>query len=176
MKHLTDILKESILDDEDTLTKPMDDFIDRPFQSIFNYGTKIKSQRDWEKYLELFIKSIEHKCVEIYDCKGLSPYELFHKYKKHWVVSIKDEGKYFRKIIHLNKYWTDFTSQQAAIISYRNFPNKIRLMMQDSISKYLQIWEQKAIYYVLDEKQSKVVEDMLNSFENGNFSKWKTQK
>lgn len=176
MKHLTDILNESILDDEDTLTKPMDDFIDRPFQSIFNYGTNIKSQRDWEKYLELFIKSIEHKCVEIYDSKrGLSPHELFHKYKKHWVVSIKDEGKDFRKVIHLNKYVKDFIAEQAAIISYRNFPNKIRLMMKDSM-KYLHIWEQKAIYYVLDEKQSKVVEDMLNSFENGNFPKWKTQK
>ena len=90
MKHLTDILNESILDDEDTLTKPMDDFIDRPFQSIFNYGSKIKSNRDWEKYLELFINSIKHKCVEIDDSqRGLTPHKLFHKYKKHWVVSIK---------------------------------------------------------------------------------------
>ena len=47
--------------------------------------------------------------------------------------------------------------------------------MKDSM-KYLHIWEQQAIYYVLDEKQSKVVEDMLKSFENGNFPKWKTQK
>ena len=101
MKHLTDILNESILDDEDTLTKPMDDFIDHPFQSIFNYGSKIKSNSDWEKYLELFINSIKHKCVEIDDSqRGLTPYKLFHKYKKHWVVSIKDEGKDFRKVIN----------------------------------------------------------------------------
>lgn len=175
MKHLTDILNESILDDEDTLTKPMDDFIDRPFQSIFNYGTNIKSQRDWEKYLELFIKSIEHKCVEIYDSKSeLTPYKLFDKYKKHWAVSIKKEGSDWRKIIKLNKYESTFISQQAAIISYRNFPSKIRLMVKDL--KYLHMPEQKSTYYVLDQKQSKIVDDMINSFENGNFPKWKTQK
>lgn len=175
MKHLTDILNESILDDEDALTKPMDDFIDHPFQSIFNYGLKIKSKSDWGNYLDLFIKSIEHKCVEIYDSKNmLTPYELFYKYKKHWVVSIKEEGGDWRKIIKLDKHKSPLASQEAAIISYRNFPNKIRLIVKDL--KYLHIPNQKSTYYVLDEKQSKIVDEMVNSFENRNFPKWMLQK
>lgn len=43
MKHLNDILKESILDDEETLAKPIEDFLDNPFRAIFNCGSKIKN-------------------------------------------------------------------------------------------------------------------------------------
>lgn len=62
MKRLNDILKESILDDEDVLAKPIEDFRNKPFQSIFNCGPKIKNQRDWEDYVNLFEVSIKAEC------------------------------------------------------------------------------------------------------------------
>jgi hypothetical protein len=171
MKHLNDILKESILDDEDVLTKPLDDFCDKPFQSIFNYGPRIKNQRDWEYYLGLFEKSISTECESSFDHGGDYVYTA-ERHKKQWVLSIKNEGPDNRKIIVLYEYKGPYLLSTVAIVSFRRSPEKIRLRVGANAMKQLNIKGQKGMSYVLSKKQMKMVEDMLDNWARGDFQDW----
>lgn len=171
MKRLNDILKESILDDEDVLTKPLDDFRDKPFQSIFNCGPKIKNQRDWEYYLDLFEKSISMECESSFEHGGDYVYRA-ESHKKQWVLSIKNEGPDNRKMIVLSEYKGPYLLSAAVIVSARNFPEKIKLRFGVNTMKQFNIKGQKGMSYVLSKKQMKTVEDMLNNWVRGDFQDW----
>lgn len=171
MKHLNDILKESILDDEDVLTKPLDDFRDKPFQSIFNYGPRIKNTRDWEYYLGLFEKSISMECESSFEHGGDYVYTA-EGHKKQWVLSIKNEGPDNRKIIVLYEYKGPYIKFKTAIISTRRFPEKIWLRVGDNAMNQLYIKDQKGTSYILSKKQMKIVEDMLTNWARGDFQDW----
>ena len=171
MKYLNDILKESILDDEDVLAKPLEDFRDKPFQSIFNCGSKIKNQRDWEYYLDLFEKSISAECESSFEHGGDYVYTAEPR-KKQWVLSIKNEGPDNRKIIVLYEYKGPYLLSTVAIISFRRSPEKIRLRFGANAMKQLNIKGQKGMSYVLSKKQMKMVEDMLNNWVRGDFQDW----
>lgn len=171
MKHLNDILKESILDDEEVLVKSIDDFQDKPFQSIFNCGPRIKNQRDWEYYLDLFEKSISTECESSFEHEEDYVYAA-EGHKKQWILTIKNEGQDNRKIILLHEYKGPYLKFRAAIISFRRLPEKIRLRAGDSSMKQLNIKNQKGTIYVLSKEQMKMVEDMLNSSARGDFQDW----
>lgn len=171
MKHLNDILKESILDDEDVLTKPLDDFRDKPFQSIFNCGRRIKNTRDWEYYLGLFEKSISMECESSFEHGGDYVYTA-ERHRQQWVLSIKNEGPDNRKIIVLYEYKGPYLLSTVAIISTRRFPEKIWLRVGANAMKQLNIKGQKGISYVLSKKQMKVVNDMLDNWVRGDFQDW----
>ena len=170
MKHLNDILKESILDDEDVLAKPLEDFRDKPFQSIFNCGPKIKNQRDWKYYLDLFEKSISTGCEFSFEHGGDYVYTA-KGHKKQWVLSILKEEPDNRKIIKLKEYRGPYMVSQVAILSMRNFPNKVRLISGRTIMN-LNIKGQKGMSYVLSKKQMKMLEDMLDNWARGDFQDW----
>ena len=171
MKFLNDILKESILDDEDVLVKPLEDFRDKPFQSIFNCGPKIKNQRDWEHYLGLFENVISAGCDYSFEHGGDYVYTA-KRHEKQWVLSIKNEGPDNRKIIILYEYKGPYLLSTVAIVSPRNFPEKIRLRVGDNAMKRLDIKGQKGMSYVLSKKQMKMVEDMLDNWARGDFQDW----
>ena len=170
MKHLNDILKESILDDEDVLTKPLDDFRDKPFQSIFNCGSRIKNTRDWEYYLGLFEKSISMECESSFEHGGDYVYTA-EGHKKQWVLSIKNEGQDNRKIIVLYEYKGPYMVSQIVITSMRNFPNKVRIVSGRTVMNF-NFKDQKGISYVLSKKQMKAVNDMLDNWVRGDFQDW----
>ena len=170
MKHLNDILKESILDDEDVLAKPLEDFRDKPFQSIFNCGPMIKNQRDWESYLDLFEKSISHGCDYSFEHGGDYVYTA-KGHKQQWVLSVLKEEPDNRKVIKLKEYRGPYIVSQIAILSMRNFPNKVRLISGRTIIN-LNIKGQKGMSYVLSKKQMKMVNDMLDNWVRGDFRDW----
>lgn len=171
MKHLNDILKESILDDEDVLAKPLEDFRDKPFQSIFNCGPMIKNQRDWEYYLDLFEKSISHGCDYSFEHGGDYVYTA-KRHKKQWVLSIKNEGSDNRKIIVLYEYKGPYLISKIAITSLRRFPEKIRLRVGGHAMDQLYIQDRRGMSYVLSKKQMKMVNDMLDNWARGDFRDW----
>jgi hypothetical protein len=171
MKDLQNILIESLLDDEDTLTKPIEDFYLKPFQSIFTCGPKIKSQRDWENYVSLFESSIKAGCDYSFEHGGDYVYTAKRR-ETQWVLSIKNDGYDNRKIIVLHKYNGPYITFKAAIVSFRNFPEKIRLRVGDNAMKQLNIKGQKGMSYVLSKKQIKMVDDMLNSWASGDLQDW----
>lgn len=171
MKRLNDILKESILDDEEVLAKPIEDFRDKPFQSIFNCGPKIKNQRDWEYYLDLFEKSISTGCESSFEHGGDYVYTAEGR-KKQWVLSIKNEGSDNRKIIVLYEYRGPYLISMVAIVSFRRFPERIRLRVGANAMNQLNIKGQKGMSYVLSKKQMKMVNDMLDNWARGDFQDW----
>ena len=170
MKHLNDILKESILDDEDVLAKPLEDFRDKPFQSIFNCGPMIKNQRDWEYYLDLFEKSINTGCESSFEHGGDYVYTAEGR-KQQWVLSILKEGVDNRKVIKLNEYRGPYVVSQIVIASMRNFPNKVRIVSGRTVMNY-NFKGQKGMSYVLSKKQMKMVNDMLDNWARGDFQDW----
>ena len=170
MKRLNDILKESILDDEEVLAKPIEDFRDKPFQFIFNCGPKIKNQRDWEHYLDLFEISIKAGCESSFEHGGDYVYTA-KGHKKQWVLSVLKEEPDNRKVIKLKEYRGPYIVSQIAIISMRNFPNKVRLISGRTIMN-LNIKGQKGMSYVLSKKQMKIVEDMLDNWARGDLQDW----
>ena len=170
MKRLNDILKESILDDEEVLAKPIEDFRDKPFQSIFNCGSRIKNQKDWEYYLDLFEKSISTECDYSFEYGGDYVYTA-KGHKKQWVLSVLKEEPDNRKVIKLKEYRGPYIVSQIAILSMRNFPNKVRLISGRTIMN-LNIKGQKGMSYVLSKKQMKIVEDMLDNWARGDFQDW----
>lgn len=170
MKHLNDILKESILDDEDVLVKPLEDFRDKPFQSIFNCGPMIKNQRDWEYYLDLFEKSISHGCDYSFEHGGDYVYTA-EGHKKQWVLSIMKEGSDDRKLIKLKEYRGPYIVSQIVIASMRNFPNKVRIVSGRTVMNF-NFKGQKGMSYVLSKKQMKMVNDMLDNWARGDFQDW----
>jgi hypothetical protein len=169
MKHLKDILFEGIFDIENN--NVIDDFIDRPFQSIFNCGPKIKNQRDWEYYLGLFEKSISAECESSFEHGGDYVYTA-EGHKKQWVLSIKNEGPDNRKIIVLYEYKGPYIKSKTAIISTRRFSEKIWLRVGNNAMDQLYIKDQKGTSYILSKKQMKTVEDMLNNWVRGDFQDW----
>jgi hypothetical protein len=171
MKDLQNILIESLLDDEDTLTKPIEDFYLKPFQSIFNCGPKIKSQGDWEHYVKLFESSINAECESSFEHGGDYVYTA-ERHKKQWVLSIKNEGPDNRKIIVLYEYKGPYLLSTVAIVSFRRSPEKIRLRVGANAMKQLNIKGQKGMSYVLSKKQMKMVEDMLDNWVRGDFQDW----
>lgn len=171
MKHLNDILKESILDDEDVLAKPLEDFRDKPFQSIFNCGPKIKNQRDWEYYVKFFEQAIKVGCDYSFEHEGNFVYSA-EGHEKQWILSIVKEGPDNRKIIVLREYKGPYRKFMAAIISFRRSPEKIRLRVGDNAMKQLNIKDQEGTTYILSKKQMKIVEDMLNNWARGDFQDW----
>lgn len=170
MKHLNDILKESILDDEDVLAKPLEDFRDKPFQSIFNCGPMIKNQRDWEYYLGLFEKSISMGCESSFEHGGDYVYTA-EGHKKQWVLSIMKEGSDDRKLIKLKEYRGPYIVSQIVIASMRNFPNKVRIVSGRTVMNF-NFKGQKGMSYVLSKKQMKMVNDMLDNWVRGDFQDW----
>ena len=58
-----------------------------------------------------------------------------------------------------------------AILSMRNFPNKVRLISGRTVMN-LNIKGQKGMSYVLSKKQMKVLEDMLDNWARGDFQDW----
>lgn len=170
MKHLNDILKESILDDEEVLAKPIEDFSDKPFQSIFNCGSRIKNIRDWEHYLDLFEISIKAGCDYSFEHGGDYVYTA-KGHKKQWVLSVLKEEPDNRKLIKLKEYRGPYIVSQVAILTMRNFPNKVRLISGRTIMN-LNIKGQKGMSYVLSKKQMKMVEDMLDNWARGDFQDW----
>lgn len=170
MKDLQNILIESLLDDEDTLTKPIEEFFLKPFQSIFNCGPKIKNQKDWEHYVQLFESAISAECESSFEHGGDYVYSA-ERNKKQWVLSILREGTDNRKVIKLNEYKGPYVVSQIAILSMRNFPNKVRLISGRTVMN-LNIKGQKGASYVLSKKQMKMVEDMLDNWARGDFQNW----
>lgn len=170
MKHLNDILKESILDDEDVLAKPLEDFRDKPFQSIFNCGPMIKNQRDWEYYLGLFEKSISMGCESSFEHGGDYVYTA-EGHKKQWVLSIMKEGPDNRKLIKLKEYRGPYVVSQIVIASMRNFPNKVRILSGKNVMNF-SFKGQKGMSYILSKKQMKTVNDMLDNWVRGYFQDW----
>ena len=170
MKHLNDILKESILDDEDVLSKPLDDFRDKPFQSIFNCGPRIKNRKDWEYYLGLFEKSISMECESSFEHGGDYVYTA-EGHKKQWVLSIMKEGFEDRKLIKLKEYKGPYVMSQIVIASMRNFPSKVRIVSGRAALNF-SFKGQKGMSYVLSKKQMKVLEDMLDNWARGDFQDW----
>ena len=170
MKRLNDILKESILDDEEVLAKPIEDFRDKPFQSIFNCGSRIKNTRDWEYYLDLFEKSISTGCDYSFEHGGDYVYTA-KGHKKQWILSVLKEEPDNRKVIKLKEYRGPYIVSQVAILSMRNFPNKVGLISGRTIMN-LNIKGQKGMSYVLSKKQMKIVEDMLDNWARGDFQDW----
>lgn len=170
MKHLNYIIKESILDDEDILAKPIEDFSDNPFKAIFNCGPKIKNQRDWEDYLNIFEISIKSGCDYSFEHGGDYVYSA-ERNKKQWVLSILKEGHDNRKVIKLNEYRGPYVVSQIAIVSMRNFPNKVRIIAGRTVMN-LNIKGQKGVSYVLSKKQMKMAEDMLDNWASGDFQDW----
>lgn len=170
MKDLQNILIESLLDDEDTLTKPIEDFFLKPFQSIFNCGPMIKNHKDWENYVNLFESAIKAGCDYSFEHGGDYVYTA-ERNKKQWVLSILREGTDNRKVIKLNEYKGPYVVSQIAILSMRNFPNKVRLISGRTIMN-LNIKGQKGMSYVLSKKQMKMVEDMLDNWARGDFQNW----
>ena len=170
MKHLTDILKESILDDEEVLAKPIEDFRDKPFQSIFNCGPKIKNQKDWEHYVELFEASIKAECDYSFEHGGDYVYSA-ERGKRQWVLSIMKEGHDDRKLIKLKEYKGPYVMSQIVIASMRNFPNKVRIVSGRTVMNF-SFKGQKGMSYVLSKKQMKVLEDMLDNWARGDFQDW----
>lgn len=171
MKDLQNILIESLLDDEDTLTKPIEDFFLKPFQSIFNCGPMIKNHRDWENYVNLFESSIKAGCDCAFEHGGDYVYSA-ERNKKQWVLSIKNEGLDNRKIIVLYEYKGPYVLSTVAIVSFRRSPEKIRLRVGANAMKQLNIKGQKGMSYVLSKKQMKMVEDMLDNWARGDFQDW----
>lgn len=172
MKHLNDILKESILDDEETLAKPIEDFRDNPFRAIFNCGPKIKTARNWESYVEFFEKSISLGCEASFDHGGDFVYTA-GKNKTQWVVSIKTEGPDNRKIIVLEQYKGPYIVDKNVILSFRRSPEKIRLRNWSVASRQLSIKGQKGMSYILSKKQMKLVDEMIEAWDNAEFANWK---
>ena len=170
MKHLNDILKESILDDEDVLAKPLEDFRDKPFQSIFNCGPMIKNQRDWEYYLDLFEKSISTGCDYSFEHGGDYVYTA-KGHKKQWVLSVLKEEPDNRKVIKLKEYRGPYIVSQIAILSMRNFPNKVRIVSGRTVMNFI-FKGQKGMSYILSKKQMKTVNDMLDNWVRGDFQDW----
>ena len=170
MKHLNDILKESILDDEEVLAKPIEDFRDKPFQSIFNCGPKIKNQKDWEDYVNLFETSIKAECDYSFEHGGDYVYTATG-HKKQWVLSIMKEGIDNRKLIKLKEYRGPYIVSQIVIASMRNFPNKVRIVSGRTVMNF-SFKGQKGMSYVLSKKQMKTVEDMLDNWARGDFQDW----
>lgn len=170
MKHLNDILKESILDDEDVLAKPLEDFRDKPFQSIFNCGPMIKNQRDWEYYLDLFEKSISTGCDYSFEHGGDYVYTA-KGHKKQWVLSVLKEEPDNRKVIKLKEYRGPYIVSQIAILSMRNFPNKVRIVSGRTVMNF-SFKGQKGMSYILSKKQMKTVNDMLDNWVRGDFQDW----
>ena len=170
MKHLNDILKESILDDEDVLVKPLEDFRNKPFQSIFNCGPMIKNQRDWEYYLDLFEKSINTRCESSFEHGGDYVYTAEGR-KQQWVLSILKEGVDNRKVIKLNEYRGPYVVSQIVIASMRNFPNKVRIVSGRTVMNF-NFKGQKGMTYVLSKKQMIMVNDMLDNWARGDFQDW----
>lgn len=169
MKHLKDILFEGIFDIENN--NVIDDFIDRPFQSIFNCGSKIKNQKDWENYLALFEKSISMECESSFEHGGDYVYTAEGR-KKQWVLSIKNEGQDNRKIIVLYEYKGPYLLSTVAIVSTRRYPERIWVRVGANAMKQLDIKGQKGMSYVLSKKQMKVVDDMLDNWARGDFQDW----
>lgn len=170
MRDLHNILIESLLDDEDTLTKPIEDFYLKPFQSIFNCSPKIKNWKDWENYVNLFESSIKAGCDYSFEHGGDYVYTA-EGHKKQWVLSILREGTDNRKVIKLNEYKGPYVVSQIAILSMRNFPNKVRLISGRTVMN-LNIKGQKGASYVLSKEQMKMVEDMLDNWARGDFQDW----
>lgn len=170
MKHLNDILKESILDDEDVLAKPLEDFRDKPFQSIFNCGPMIKNQKDWEYYLDLFEKSISHGCESSFEHGGDYVYTA-EGHKKQWVLSIMKEGPDNRKLIKLKEYRGPYVVSQIVIASMRNFPNKVGIVSGRTVMNF-SFKVSKGMSYILSKKQMKMVNDMLDNWARGDFRDW----
>ena len=170
MKHLNNILKESILDDEEVLAKPIEDFRDKPFQSIFNCGPKIKNQRDWEHYLDLFEISIKAGCESSFEHGGDYVYTA-ERHKQQWVLSIMKEGSDNRKAIKLNEYKGPYVVSQIVIASMRNFPSKVRIVSGRTVMNF-NFKGRKGMSYVLSKKQMKMVIDMLDNWARGDFQDW----
>ena len=170
MRDLQNIVIESLLDDEDTLTKPIEDFYHKPFQSIFNCSPMIKNHKDWENYVNLFESSIKAGCDYSFEHGGDYVYTA-EGHKKQWVLSILREGTDNRKVIKLNEYKGPYVVSQIAILSMRNFPNKVRLISGRTVMN-LNIKGQKGASYVLSKKQMKMVEDMLDNWARGDFQDW----
>lgn len=170
MKHLKDIVYEGLLDLDDDKTKFIDDFFHKPFQSIFNCGPMIKNQRDWEYYVNLFESSIKAGCDYSFEHGGDYVYSA-ERNKKQWVLSILREGSDNRKVIKLNEYKGPYVVSQIAILSVRNFPNKVRILSGRTVMN-LNFKGQKGMSYVLSKKQMKIVEDMLDNWARGDFQDW----
>ena len=170
MKNLQDIIVEGLLDMDDDKTKFIDDFFDKPFQSIFNCGPKIRNQKDWEMYLDIFEKSIKSKCDYSFEHGGDYVYSA-ERNKKQWVLSIMKEGHDDRKLIKLKEYKGPYVMSQIVIASMRNFPNKVRIVSGRNVMN-LNIKGQKGMSYVLSKKQMKAVEDMLDNWARGDFQDW----
>ena len=56
-------------------------------------------------------------------------------------------------------------------MSFRNFPEKVRLRMGNSL-KTLNIKGQRATSYELSKKQVKMLIDMLDAYARGDFQDW----
>lgn len=158
------------MDDEDTLTKPIEDFYHKPFQSIFNCGPKIKNQRDWEHYVKLFENVISAGCESSFEHGGDYVYAA-EGHKKQWVLSIMKEGSDDRKLIKLKEYRGPYIVSQIVIASMRNFPNKVRIVSGRTVMNF-NFKGQKGMSYVLSKKQMKMVEDMLDNWARGDFQDW----
>lgn len=169
MKHIKDIIIEGIFD-TDNNTRLIDDFIDKPFQSIFNCGPMIKNHKDWENYVSLFESPIKAGCDYSFEHGGNYVYTA-ERHKKQWVLSILREGSDNRKVIKLNEYKGPYVVSQIAILSMRNFPNKVRIISGRTVMN-LNFKGQKGMSYVLSKKQMKMVEDMLDSWARGDFQDW----
>lgn len=172
MKDLQNILIESLLDDEDTLTKPVEDFYLKPFQSIFNCGPKIKNQKDWEHYVKLFESAISAECESSFEHGGDYVYSAGRN-KKQWVLSIRNEGPDNRKIIVLEQYKGPYIVDKNVILSFRRSPEKIRLRNWSVANRQLSIKGQKGMSYILSKKQMKMVDEMIEAWDNAEFANWK---
>ena len=170
MKDLQNILIESLLDDEDTLTKPIEDFFLKPFQSIFNCRPKIKNWKDWEHYVQLFENAINAGCDYSFEHGGDYVYSA-EGHEKQWVLSILTENSDKRKMIKLNEYRGPYVVSQVVIAPMRNLPSQVRIVSGRTVMN-LNIKGQKGASYVLSKKQMKMVEDMLDNWARGDFQDW----
>lgn len=174
MKNLKDIIAEGLLDVDDDKTKFIDDFFDNPFKAIINCGPKINARNDWDMYLDIFEKSIKSKCESSFEYGGVHTYDSKDR-NSHWLLTILEEGPDKRKLIHMQERKGPYILDTIVIMSFRNFPEKVRLRMGNSL-KTLNIKGQRATSYELSKKQVKMLIDMLDAYARGEFREWRTSK
>ena len=158
MKTLSDIFNESLLDDIEDQSNPIEEFYKNPFKSIWAYRDHYKSQKDWESYVDIFEDSIKQNCL------GELKTQI-NTNKLIYTITIAPEGADKRSVIRIKAYRNKHVIMDEYLLSYRRSPKSLRI----GKAKYYLLFPDYSKYraeYILSDNQMQQCQEMLKYYIN----------
>lgn len=153
MKTLRDIFNESLLDDIEDQSNPIEEFYKNPFKSLWVYRDHYKSQKDWESYVNIFENSIKQ------NCSGELKNQITTN-KLIYTITVVPEGVDKRSVIRIKAYRNKHVIMDEYLLSYRRRPKSLRI----GKATYYGLFPDYSNYraeYILSDNQMRQCQEML---------------